>query len=212
MVKPTDRSMPAEMMMKVWPSASSSGATARTLIDCRLYGFRMKVVVDDPGPGLEEHDQQDQEQPGPQLRRPEQEGPAAAGWREGIEEIDTAGGSWSRKGQAAVLRRPGGSSRGGSAGVEEPRHLRVVDVRLVHHGEAGADRGRHRLLGQMGEGADHAETSRSRPGAGRWRCRPCRSSGPRRSTARRVEGRDLDRARLARLLDAVGGAEVFGPV
>jgi hypothetical protein len=36
MTKPSDRSMPAEMMTKVWPSASSSGTVAKTEIDCRL--------------------------------------------------------------------------------------------------------------------------------------------------------------------------------
>ena len=34
--KPSDRSMPAEMMTKVWPSASRSGAVAKTRIDWML--------------------------------------------------------------------------------------------------------------------------------------------------------------------------------
>ena len=36
MMKPSDRSMPPEMITKVWPMASSSGATAKIAIDCRL--------------------------------------------------------------------------------------------------------------------------------------------------------------------------------
>ena len=36
MVKPTDRSMPAEMMTKVWPRARRSGAVAKTPIDWTL--------------------------------------------------------------------------------------------------------------------------------------------------------------------------------
>jgi hypothetical protein len=36
MVKPTDRSMPAEIMTKVWPRASSSGAVAKMAMDWRL--------------------------------------------------------------------------------------------------------------------------------------------------------------------------------
>jgi hypothetical protein len=36
MVKPTERSMPPEMMTKVWPIASSSGAVAATAIELRL--------------------------------------------------------------------------------------------------------------------------------------------------------------------------------
>ena len=35
--------MPPEMMTKVWPVASSSGATAKIAIDCRLKGLRMNV-------------------------------------------------------------------------------------------------------------------------------------------------------------------------
>ena len=38
-----DRSMPPEMMTKVWPVASRSGATAKIAIDWRLKGLRMKV-------------------------------------------------------------------------------------------------------------------------------------------------------------------------
>ena len=36
MMKPSDRSMPPEMMTKVCPVASSSGATAKTATDCTL--------------------------------------------------------------------------------------------------------------------------------------------------------------------------------
>ncbi len=43
MMKPIERSMPPEMMTKVWPVASRSGATAKMAIDCRLNGLRMKV-------------------------------------------------------------------------------------------------------------------------------------------------------------------------
>ena len=36
MIKPSDKSIPAEMITKVWPSASISGAVAKTEIDCKL--------------------------------------------------------------------------------------------------------------------------------------------------------------------------------
>ena len=58
MMKPSDRSMPPEMMTKVWPVASRSGATAKIAIDCRLKGLSMNVPPKaDARPGLEDDDQ-----------------------------------------------------------------------------------------------------------------------------------------------------------
>ena len=42
MVKAIDRSMPPEMMTKVWPIASSRGATANTAIELRFVRLAMK--------------------------------------------------------------------------------------------------------------------------------------------------------------------------
>ena len=67
-MKPIDRSMPPEMMTKVWPVASSSGATAKIAIDWRLNGLRMNVPPkSDARPDLEPEDQRGEEQPGAQI-------------------------------------------------------------------------------------------------------------------------------------------------
>ena len=44
MVKPTDRSIPPEMITKVWPSANRSGATANRVMLWILNGLMMKEV------------------------------------------------------------------------------------------------------------------------------------------------------------------------
>ncbi len=44
MVKPTDRSMPPEIMTSVWPRPSSTGATAKTAMERILKGLKRKVL------------------------------------------------------------------------------------------------------------------------------------------------------------------------
>ena len=43
MVKPTERSMPPEMMTSVWPRPSSTGATAKTAMERMLKRLKTKV-------------------------------------------------------------------------------------------------------------------------------------------------------------------------
>ncbi len=70
MMKPSERSMPPEMMTKVWPSASSSGATAKIAIDCTLNGLRKKVAPKASRAQTSKTDEQaGEEQPGAQRRR-----------------------------------------------------------------------------------------------------------------------------------------------
>ena len=45
MVNPTDKSIPPEMMTKVWPRPSKSGVTVKTAMDLTLNGLNKNVLL-----------------------------------------------------------------------------------------------------------------------------------------------------------------------
>jgi len=54
MVNPTDKSIPPEMMTKVWPRPSKSGVTVKIAMDLTLNGLNKKrVVISEMRPDLE---------------------------------------------------------------------------------------------------------------------------------------------------------------
>ena len=190
MMKPIDRSMPPEMMTKVWPIASKSGATAKIAIDCRLKGLRMNVPPKSMRAQASKHeDQRGEKQPGAQVGDALHQRLGAVGMVGLRLDVRVRGRCASVSGvvmrvhllrRRARARREKGSiakgwaprNRAGepasrSVGVDVLRHVRIGDVGLVDHGEAGADRGRDRLAAKGGRRRRPRRNSRSRPDAGR---------------------------------------------
>ena len=152
MMKPTDRSMPPEMMTKVWPSASSSGATAKIAMLLEVVGVEHEgAAVGEPRPGLEER-----RSAGAGTARTEV-GDRAGRWcgqRRGRPRLRDVRGrgrgrAWAilrRRGRRLAARTGGRAqprhpvAERGSVGVDELGDLGIVDVVLVDDREAGADR------------------------------------------------------------------------
>ena len=184
MMKPIDRSMPPEMMTKVWPIASSSGATAKIAIDCRLNGLRMKVPPKSMRAQTSNtEDQRGEEQPGAQVGDALDQRLGRVGvvglrldvrrrrrrWAVMGIPVGDAAPAASREGwRSARGGSPAGpGSRVGSVGIDVLRDVRVGDVGLVDDREAGADRGRDRLAASGARRPTPRRNSRFRPDAGR---------------------------------------------
>ena len=224
-MKPSDRSMPPEMMTKVWPIASSSGATAKIAIDCRLKVLRMKVPP--KAARAQTSKTTISAARNSQARR------SAMRWTMRLGALGVVGlrrwrgrrrfGVWCGCHGTFPWRRGSRPPRAGSASRRGAlRRGRRAPARLsrcrgtwrrsgrrrwpCHHREAGADRGRDRMAGQVGVGGHDAEIADLGRVLGD---RQVDEAGVEvvDDRGRRVEGDDLDLAGLAGLLDAVAGAE-----
>src|ERR1700722_2156519 len=163
MVNPTDKSIPPEMMTKVWPRPSKSGVTVKTAMDLTLKGLKKNVLSYSTCAQISKV-----------IKRIPRKSQARNAAKKSSQRIffvtsETVAVVVTRNvrkrrgpGQKEIWPRKKAAARFHSSGeklirIDEPFHFGVIDVVFVNDGESGSDQGRNRLAGQMGIGRNDPE-------------------------------------------------------
>src|SRR5271165_7068686 len=158
-VNPTDKSIPPEMMTKVWPRPRSSGVTVNTAMDLTLNGFRKNVALYSACAQISKV-----------IKRIPRKSHARNAARKSSQRIClgalgtasvvvtyTSGKKESSDAPKAAARFH--QSRFRLIRIDEALHVWIINVVFVNDGKSGSDQRRDRLAGQMRIGRNHPKIS-----------------------------------------------------